>query len=507
VKRRDAEDLWRRFGAGDGSAFAQLYRDHQGDVFRYCRSLLHDEEDAHDAAQCTWTAIWTAPGAARREIPLRPWLFRVAHNESISILRRRRRHDELTDLEVPALDDVASDVELRDRLATLRADLVSLPERQRAALLLREVGGLGHTEIAELFGISAAAAKQTIYEARRALHEAEGGRSMACDLVQRAISDGDGRVRRGRRLRAHLRGSAACRTFDDAVGRRRRDLGLLFPAPAGIGVVAQATVGSGAGGAAGGSLVAAGGSVGAKLAVAVVIAAAGVGGQHEIAHAGGSRAKGGRASPEAAPLQAPRAAPGGATTTAEPSRAAQRRVPTRASAGGTAAGSTSADTESAGDPPAPSAEPAAVPPTAGQAAASHGHSPEAPGHMTTSDAAEPRGQAKKTGVAEPPGQAKKSEATQPPGQVRKSEAAEPPGQAKKGEVAEPPGQARKSEAAQPPGQAKKTAAGADADTSAAASPAPPAATSAPATNGNGNATPSGPPGQDKADTPPGHVKK
>jgi RNA polymerase sigma factor (sigma-70 family) len=165
VRRHDAEDLWRRFGAGDGSAFAQLYRDHHRDVFRYCRSLLHDEEDAHDAAQRTWTAIWTAPGAARREIPLRPWLFRVAHNEAVSILRRRRRHEELTDLEVPSLDDVASEVELRDRLATLRADLVSLPERQRAALLLREVAGLGHNEIAGVFGISTAAAKQTIYEA------------------------------------------------------------------------------------------------------------------------------------------------------------------------------------------------------------------------------------------------------------------------------------------------------------------------------------------------------
>jgi RNA polymerase sigma factor (sigma-70 family) len=221
--------LWRRFGAGDGSAFAQLYRDHHHDVFKYCRSLLHDEEDAHDAAQGAWTALWTAPGAARREIPLRPWLFRVAHNEAISILRRRRRHGELTDLEVPALDDVASHFELRDRLATLRVDLASLPERQRGALLLREVAGLGHAEIADVFGITLAAAKQSIHEARRALLEAEGGRSMACDLVQRAISDGDGRVRRGRRLRAHLRDCATCRTFADAGSPRRRDLRLLFP--------------------------------------------------------------------------------------------------------------------------------------------------------------------------------------------------------------------------------------------------------------------------------------
>ncbi|MDX6703188.1 MAG: hypothetical protein QOF26_3414, partial [Baekduia sp.] len=333
MRRHDAEDLWRRFGAGDGSAFAQLYRDHHRDVFRYCRSLLHDEQDAHDAAQGTWTAIWTAPGAARRNIPLRPWLFRVAHNEAISILRQRRAHDALTDLDFPALDDVASDVELRDRLATLRADLVTLPERQRAALLLREVSGLGHKEIADVFGISAAAAKQTIYEARRALLEAEGGRSMACDLVRRAISDGDGRVRRGRRLRAHLRGCATCRTFADAVGRRRRDLQLLFPAPAALGVLARAASAvssAGAGGAAGGGLVAAGGSVAAKVAVAVVVVAAGVGGQHEIAHAGAG-AKGATAS-RAAGEQAR-----GATTAATSRRSARPPAPTGASTGGTPA--------------------------------------------------------------------------------------------------------------------------------------------------------------------------
>jgi RNA polymerase sigma factor (sigma-70 family) len=512
VRRHDAEDLWRRFGAGDGSAFAQLYRDHHRDVFRYCRSLLHDEEDAHDAAQCTWTALWTVPGAARREIPLRPWLFRVAHNEAVSILRRRRRHEELTDLEVPSLDDVASDVELRDRLATLRADLVSLPERQRAALLLREVAGLGHNEIADVFGISTAAAKQTIYEARRALREAEGGRSMACDLVQAAISDGDGRVRRGRRLRAHLRGCATCRMFADAVGRRRRDLELLFPAPAGIGVLAAA-VGSGAGAGAGGagaSLVAAGGSALAKVAVAVVVVAGGVAGRHEIAHAGAGRAAGTTASgamaaaPHRARAPAPRRAVGGGTTTAAPRRADGRPALTRARAGGTAAGSRSAGRGGADDPPADSAAQAGVSAAAQQTAATDGasydHSGDAPGPAKAPGAAEPHGQRVKAGAAGPPGQSKKAGAAGPPGQSKKAGAAGPPGQTKKPAVAGPPGQSRKTDA---PGAAAGSA------TSAVGSPAPAAATSAPTGNGTatGKAAMGNPPGQAKADTPPGQSKE
>ena len=144
MKTHDAEELWRRFGAGDGSAFTQIYSDHHHDVVRYCRSLLRDDEDAQDAAQGTWAAIWDKPDAARRDIPLRPWLFRVAHNEAISIIRRRRSHDTLADLELPATVAAAvaaarhdlSVLDRRDDLRDAAAWLAAL-----AGLLLLVAGG------------------------------------------------------------------------------------------------------------------------------------------------------------------------------------------------------------------------------------------------------------------------------------------------------------------------------------------------------------------------------
>ena len=127
-------------------------------------------------------------------------------------------------------DSLAQTVEDRERLALLRADLRDLPERQRSALVLRELSGLSHEEIAVVLDSSAGAVKQTIFEARAGLHECAEGRTMLCADVQRALSDGDGRVLRGRRMRAHVRSCRACRTFKTALAHRPADLAALAPA-------------------------------------------------------------------------------------------------------------------------------------------------------------------------------------------------------------------------------------------------------------------------------------
>ena len=138
-------------------------------------------------------------------------------------------------------DSLAQTLEDRERLALLRADLRDLPERQRMALVLRELSGLSHEEIAGVLDSSARAVKQTIFEARAGLQECAEGRTMLCADVQRALSDGDGRVLRGRRMRAHVRSCRACRQFKTALAQRPADL-----AAAGAGAPAD-----GRGGAAG----------------------------------------------------------------------------------------------------------------------------------------------------------------------------------------------------------------------------------------------------------------
>ncbi len=206
------ERLAKEVGAGRESAFTSLFNRYHQQLYRYCRSLTGSDQDAQDALQSTFANALIALRAARRNAPLRPWLYRIAHNESISLVRSRRPTLEVPE-ELASTVDVHESAQQRERLATLVVDLQELPERQRGALVMRELNGLSHEEIAQALQVSVGAAKQTIFEARRSLLEFAEGRAMGCDDVLRILSDADGRSLRGRRIRGHLRNCSSCSAF------------------------------------------------------------------------------------------------------------------------------------------------------------------------------------------------------------------------------------------------------------------------------------------------------
>ncbi len=277
---------------GERRAFAAIFQRYHQELYRYCRAILGDDEDAGDALQNTMLKVMRALPGESREIALRPWLYRIAHNEAIGVLRQRPPVTELSE-EAPASSASQPErrLEARERLHQLNIDLHSLPERQRGALVMRELNEMDYAGIGAVFGTSADAARQTVYEARVALQELAEGRAMSCEAVREALSADDGRVLRGRRLRAHLRGCEGCRDFRAGIRRRKTDLAALappLPTLAAAGLL-QTLLGSGPGGAAGaglaGSLGGAGklaaGSTVLKTATAVVATATlavGVGG-------------------------------------------------------------------------------------------------------------------------------------------------------------------------------------------------------------------------------------
>jgi RNA polymerase sigma factor (sigma-70 family) len=284
------ERLAERAAAGDSRAFAAIYQRYQEDLFRYCMAIVGNRADAQDALQNTMVKALRALPGEEREIKLKPWLYRVARNEAIEIVRGRRKSTPLDDLDsVVAGEAMAGSVETRERLRGLLGDLSRLPERQRSALVLRELSGLDYGEIGAALETSQAVARQTVYEARLGLHEMERGREMSCEEVKQAISTADGRVLRRRDLRAHLRGCEDCRSFREAIGERRHDLAAIAPLPAAASLAILQGVLSGSAGSAGGAAAAAG--AGAGAGGAGVAGAGGAGAGAGVAGAGGLAGK------------------------------------------------------------------------------------------------------------------------------------------------------------------------------------------------------------------------
>jgi RNA polymerase sigma factor (sigma-70 family) len=282
----------RRSARASSSApdFEQVFRDHHQEIYRYCLAIVRNSADAEDALQATMAAALRALEADDRDMAIRPWLFRVAHNESISMLRRRREHGVGEELPEVATDSAAEELDARERLRALVADLRALPDRQRSALVMRELSGLSYSEIGAALECAEGAARQVVHEARTALYTLAEGREMRCDQARTALG-GDRRRLRGRKLKAHLAACEPCRDFQRAIEVRERDLRALCPplpiaAAGGIlsavigggGAGPTGAVGAGTGGGATAGGAAAGGAAGASSAGAVGAGASAVAG-------------------------------------------------------------------------------------------------------------------------------------------------------------------------------------------------------------------------------------
>jgi RNA polymerase sigma factor (sigma-70 family) len=496
------ERLAQLAAGGSEWAFVALYERYHGQLYRYCRSIVRNDADAQDAVQSTLTGVFAALRRGRRDAPLRPWLFRIAHNESVSVLRRRRPEEQLSELLPDRTGSTEERVEQRERLALLMADLHELPERQRGALVMRELNDLSHEQIAIALQTSVGAAKQTIFEARRALLEFAEGRTMACDSLQRTISDADGRALRGRRVRAHLRDCPACAGFAAGISTRRAALRAVappLPAIAASSLLARVLAGTAGEAATGaGSVVAgvAGKTAGAVLASkaltgVVLVTAATVGtttAATQLAHSSTRTARGtpagavdgtplrngahlasrirraaagAAASPPAGSATAsPHAGPAGHTSAA---RGPATNGPDAVRAGQAAGGSTAGNGGTAQSPPHPGRSstapgravsqgggpPAAAP---GRAVSQGGGRAAAPGRAVSQGggraAAPGRAVSQGGGRAAAPGRAASQGASHPPAPPAASSGA---AQAQSAARPAPPGHAASQGGSQPPG--------------------------------------------------------
>ncbi|MGN6190300.1 MAG: sigma-70 family RNA polymerase sigma factor [Conexibacter sp.] len=242
--------------AGDESAFEALYDRHHPAILGFCRHMLGVREEAEDAVQHTFLAAYRDLVASEKPIELRAWLFAIARNRCISLLRARRAHVAI-ELAEPASDGLTATVERREDLRELLADLARLPEDQRAALLLAELGALDHAGIATVLGCPREKVKALVFQARTSLAASREARATPCDEIRLELATASGAALRRGPLRRHLRTCDGCRAFKAEVATQRKLLALALPVVPSIALKASVLSAGGGAQASGGAAVAA----------------------------------------------------------------------------------------------------------------------------------------------------------------------------------------------------------------------------------------------------------
>jgi RNA polymerase sigma factor (sigma-70 family) len=280
LRLRSDEQLVSLFRCGNDEAFRTIHDRYRQRMFAYTRQMLSGSAvDAEDAVQEIFVRAYSGLRSSNRELALRAWLYRIAHNRCIDELRRPQSvATETIPATVPNTGaDPVDRLEQRDALKRLIADVQRLPDQQRSALLMRELAGMTYADVGGALGVSVPAVKSLLVRARVGLAQASEARDTACSQIREdLIVAHDRGVRASGLARRHLRDCPHCREFRSEVRGVSRQLAAFVPALGPIGVIAKVLgIGGGGGAAAGSTAIAGGGATAAATGGAGGLAGSG----------------------------------------------------------------------------------------------------------------------------------------------------------------------------------------------------------------------------------------
>jgi RNA polymerase sigma factor (sigma-70 family) len=297
LRLRSDEQLLALFRDGNDEAFRILHDRYRQRLFAYARQMLSggSRQDAEDVLQDVFVRAYGALRSDTRDMNVRAWLYRVAHNRCIDHLRRPVPPPaEVFEVSRKPLHDPVEEAQRRDDLRQLVHDVGNLPDQQRSALLMREIDGMTYADLAVALDVTVPAVKSLLVRARIGLVEAAEARDADCSEIRADLMRSyDKGVKASGRARKHMRSCDGCREYRVALRGMRRSFAALSPVGLGpIALVAKLIgFGGSAGGAAAGSAAAGGGTAAVatgatacKVAAVVCTAAIATGGAVEVNH-------------------------------------------------------------------------------------------------------------------------------------------------------------------------------------------------------------------------------
>lgn len=156
--------------AGDRGAMGELYAAHAGRVYSVVRRLVGDEHVAEDVSHDAWMRAFGKLGSFRGDSAFGTWMHRLAVNTALNALRRAGRRPEVEEAVTGGGPNGAGDGAILTQ-RVLEQALDRLPEGYRRVLVLHDVEGWTHEEIAERLGVAVGTSKSQLHKARARMRE------------------------------------------------------------------------------------------------------------------------------------------------------------------------------------------------------------------------------------------------------------------------------------------------------------------------------------------------
>lgn len=160
-----------RAKAGDLDSFEEIMVLHQQRVFRTALRILGNQEDAQDAAQEVFLRLYKYLNKFDETRELAPWLYRMTVNACRDLMRKRPHTEDLPDTLAAPVSDMGLSIDLTTERRWMAAALKALPEKERAAVVLRDIEGLTTSQVAEILGSTEQTVRSQICRARIKIKE------------------------------------------------------------------------------------------------------------------------------------------------------------------------------------------------------------------------------------------------------------------------------------------------------------------------------------------------
>ena len=168
IMNQTDEELVKAFQGGDDLAFVNLYNRYKRPVYLFCFRMLNDSENAKDVVQSVFSKIYERRRQLKEPAAFKSWLFSIARNDCLTVLRHARDRSELSE---EVTESIIVEKEYDDSTTIVHRALLKLRPEDREVLILREYDRLSYMEIAGVLQATESAVKSRLFTARRHLFE------------------------------------------------------------------------------------------------------------------------------------------------------------------------------------------------------------------------------------------------------------------------------------------------------------------------------------------------